>query len=64
MTTAILTAALIVAAIIIFYIGALAGGYAVGRRVSDAIEKTLDETEMSSIDKINFMHKFAEVIKP
>jgi hypothetical protein len=64
MTTAILTAALIVAAIIIFYAGVYLGGYAVAHKVTSAIEGALDESELSAKGKMEFLKKVAEAIKP
>ncbi len=63
MKTAILVFILIVIAVAIFYLGIIVGGWAIGKRLADATGKALDESDLTSYQKIDILDKIQKEAK-
>ena len=63
MKTAILVFILIVIAVAIFYLGIIVGGWAIGKRLADATSKALDESDLTSYQKIDILDKIQKEAK-
>ena len=56
MKTAILVFILIVIAVAIFYFGIIVGGWAIGKRLADATGRALDESDLTSEQKLHLLN--------
>ena len=56
MNTAILVFILIVIAVAIFYLGIIVGGWAIGKRLADATGRALDESDLTSEQKLHLLN--------
>ncbi len=63
MNTAILVFLLIVIAIAIFYFGIAVGGWAVGKRVTDAIGRAILESDLTVNQQMELLDKIKEYAK-
>ena len=63
MKTAILVFILIVIAVAIFYFGIVIGGWAIARKLVDATSKALDESDLTSYQKIDILDKIQKEAK-
>ena len=63
MKTAILVFILIVIAVAIFYFGIVVGGWAIARKLVDATSKALDESDLTSYQKIDILDKIQKEAK-
>ena len=46
---------MIVIIVAVFYVGMFVGGYAIGKTTAEAIGKALDETNLTSLEKLNIL---------
>ena len=63
MKTAILVFILIVIAVAIFYFGIVIGGWAIARKLVDATSEALDESDLTSYQKIDILDKIQKEAK-
>ena len=63
MSTAILLFILIVIAIAIFYFGLTVGGWAIGKRLADAIGRAIAESDLSGTQQMELLDKIKEYAK-
>ena len=63
MKTAILVFILIVIAVAIFYLGIIVGGWAIARKLVDATSKALDESDLTSYQKLEILNKIEKEAK-
>ncbi len=56
MKTAILVFILIVIAVAIFYLGIIVGCWAIGKRLADATGRALDESDLTSEQKLHLLN--------
>lgn len=63
MKTAILVFILIVIAVAIFYFGIVVGCWAIARKLVDATTKALDESDLTSYQKIDILDKIKKEAK-
>ena len=56
MKTAILVFILIVIVVAIFYFGIIVGGWAIGKKLADATGKALDESDLTSEQKLHLLN--------
>ena len=63
MKTAILVFILIVIAVVIFYFGIVVGGWAIVRKLIDAMNKALDESDLTSDQKLHLLNTIQKEAK-
>ena len=63
MKTAILVFILIVIAVAIFYFGIIVGGWAIGKRLADATEKALEESDLTCEQKLDILNRIQKEAK-
>lgn len=63
MKTAILVFILIVIAVVIFYFGIVVGGWAIARKLIDAMSKALDESDLTSDQKLHLLNTIQKEAK-
>ena len=63
MKTAILVFILIVIAVVIFYFGIVVGGWAIARKLIDAMIRALDESDLTSDQKLHLLNTIQKEAK-
>lgn len=63
MKTAILVFILIVIAVVIFYFGIVVGGWAIARKLIDAMNKALEESDLTSEQKLHLLNTIQKEAK-